>query len=162
MRWTSTSGRPNIASSPISWARRRLPFESRRSPACKSSPRWRTFSPGLTERLMVTIEGAAEPGWRLLESVSSTITTASASGGMGAPVMMRAASPGPRAIRASLPARISSTTLRATPGTESRARTAKPSTEELLKTGRSVVAFTSPARIQPADCSMGTVCDSTG
>ena len=87
-------------------------------------------------------------------SVHSTGTTASAPGGSGAPVMMRAAWPGPTWSRSAWPAATSPTTSR-TAGNSSLApatsatRTAYPSMELLSKGGRETGTVTSSTRTQP-------------
>ena len=85
-------------------------------------------------------------------SLSSTIATASAPAGTGAPVMIRTASPRPRTPSyGGAPAAISPTTFSST-GTAARsaAWTAYPSTAELANGGTSSVATTSAASTRPS------------
>ncbi len=85
------------------------------------------------------------------ESVSSTMTMASAPGGMGAPVMIRAASPGPTGLsRPDIPAATVPTTFRVTGASAtSAARTANPSMAVLAKGGTDSPATASAAVTRP-------------
>ena len=93
------------------------------------------------------------------------MTTPSAPLGMGAPVMMRAACPCARVMSEDDPAGISATTLKVRGDADvalatSFAVTAKPSTDELSKGGRSdemmSAASTRPAQALRADISVST------
>ena len=92
-RWTATPLRPSDASMPSCDGPSASPGASTRSPARTSSPAGRTWSPARGGR-------AEAHAARRRRSTSSCITTASAPAGIGAPVKMRAASPGARAPRA--------------------------------------------------------------
>ena len=103
-RIVRTLGRPTRANKPTSWGRTRLPVRITVSPAVNSRPRGATFVPAATG-----------PGTRTrsvpVTSQRSIMTTASAPAGIGAPVMMRLAVPGPSATVGVRPAVISSTTV---------------------------------------------------
>ncbi len=108
---------------------------------------------------------AGVPAFRLLKSVSSTMMTASTPFGMGAPVMMRAASPCASVMLEDDPAGISATTLKVRGDADvafatSLSMTAKPSTDELSKGGRSdemmSAASTRPAQALREDISVST------
>lgn len=82
------------------------------SPAVASSPARRTFAPAAGATVISTVAGgalsaAAPPS---PSAVCSSGTTASAPLGMGAPVMMRTASPGPIGGSSEEPAATSATT----------------------------------------------------
>ena len=106
-RPTRTRTFPTVASSPIPAGESRPPASRSRVPARTSAPLAVTRSPARTG-------GGAVPGFgqRMnpeLSAVCSTITAASAPSGIGAPVMMAAASPGPTRTRVVWPAAIRST-----------------------------------------------------
>ena len=67
-----------------------VPGSNTTSPASTSPPAARTCSPSLAASTIDPVAGSAR--------VRSTITIASAPSGIGAPVMMRIASPGPTGI----------------------------------------------------------------
>ncbi len=92
-RYMERFATPSIASKPISCARKRVPANNILRPTFMSMPRLRIFSPVWMFLNTLTVCGASVPAFRLLKSVSSTMTTASAPSGIGAPVMMRAACP---------------------------------------------------------------------
>ena len=94
---TVTSVRPTLASTPRWVGRSSVPAGTTTSPTCTSSPAPRTAVPGLTSSVSSTSSG---PAGRL----RSTITTASAPSGIGAPVMIRIASPGPTGRSGAIPA----------------------------------------------------------
>ena len=88
----NTRGRPapSAASSPMVAGSSVAPARHRpAAPAASSEPRATTLSPAATARWMTTVSG--EAGGR---SVCSTITTASAPAGSGAPVMISTQVPG--------------------------------------------------------------------
>jgi hypothetical protein len=100
-------------------------------------------------------------------SVSSTLTMVSAPAGTIAPVMMRAASPGPTGRLGASPAAISAITGRRTgawavAAAMSAARTAYPSMAELSKPGRSTRDATSVAATSPAASLSGTTTGGSG
>src|SRR6059058_5426314 len=103
---TRMRARPSDARRPISAARSSVPFVRMTSPAFKSSPALRTAIPVGVAAAIVTTSFAL--------SVSSTRTTVSAPSGIGAPVMMRIASPGPTARSGNAPAATSPTTRSST------------------------------------------------
>ncbi len=111
-----------------------------------SLPASRIASCGRAARVRRTIPG-------LTSSESSTITTASAPGGIGAPVMIRIASPAFTAIFGSAPAATVST-IRNSTGTSctSFIRTANPSTAEFANHGTFSDATTSCASTRPVIC----------
>ncbi len=98
--------RPSEASMPTSAGRMISPREITFSPRRTSSPARRMFWPCAASTKMAT----RPPSFR----VSSIRTTASAPSGTGAPVMIRAACPGPIGFVGMAPAGISSTTSRRT------------------------------------------------
>ncbi len=119
---TRTVPRPMAASRAICGGPRTVPAARARSPACTSLPRARTCARASAARCTRTsppacsgaalagvIPAAAPPP--VPPSVHSTGTTASAPGGSGAPVMIRAASPGPTVGSSPLPAATSPTTV---------------------------------------------------
>src|SRR5580704_5598357 len=128
------------------------------SPARASDPAATTFSPALTERRTV----ADSP----LRSVYSTITTASAPAGTGAPVMISTASPALTRISLSdsdAPALISPITCkRAGSFFVSAARTAKPSRVDLGNGGKSRSARSSSANASPTASSSDSIAGSVG
>ena len=79
-----------LANMPAEAAPRRVPCERTVSPGFTSSPARRMASPSRTARNICTSSSETL-------SVSSTSTTASAPSGIGAPVMILMASPGPSA-----------------------------------------------------------------
>ena len=115
------------------------------SPARMSSATGRTEAPAVTDLLILTRFGIGC-------SQSSTITTASAPSGIGAPVMMRSASPAPTCHTVPSPA-ASVPMTRNSAGTfaMSLERTAKPSTAVLANGGTFSVATTSRASTSPAE-----------
>jgi hypothetical protein len=116
---TGTETMPTLASTPSAAGRISVPAGNSRSPWWTSSPAWRTASPAATLRPIRTRWPPSS------DSVSSTITTASAPGGNGAPVMMRTARPGSTGIDGGAPAAIvpATSSSTGTPAT-SAARTA--------------------------------------
>ncbi len=86
LRHTGSSARPTDAASPSSWLRRRVPAGKITLPSLMSSPARRIHSPGLGAWRTVTTPSTS--------SHCSCMTTASAPGGISAPVKMRAAVPG--------------------------------------------------------------------
>ena len=93
----------------------------------------------------------------------STITTASAPGGIGAPVMMRSASPAPTLVSVALPAANVPTTRSSTGAPAvSAARTAKPSIAVLAKGGTGSSASTAPAVTHPSASARSTARGSSG
>src|SRR5271169_2196291 len=123
----------------------REPRGTTTSPRRPSAPAGTTFSPALTERLTITV--ASE------DSVYSTMTTASAPLGTGAPVMISTASPAPVVILLSssvAPALMLPTHCRrAGTACTSAARTAYPSRVARGKGGKSRSARKSSARTRP-------------
>src|SRR5579875_2688358 len=137
---TVTRSRPSAASKPSCCGPRAAPAPSAGAPAATSSPARRTHSPVRAGRWIAT---RASP-----RSVSSSGMTASAPAGIGAPVMIRIASPGPIPERAFAPAATSPITCRCTGDSPlasrvSIARTAYPSIAELSKpgSGKSALMF---------------------
>ena len=114
---------PTDAASPMEAGVRRVPADNSKSSALHSDPRGTTFSPDVTGRWTSTLSP--------FRCVYSTITTASAPAGTGAPVMISTASCDPTCnadSAAEAPARISPTTFSATGVfATSAARTANPS-----------------------------------
>ena len=102
--WASTSVTPIPASTPRWPGVITSPGENTGSPTRRSSPATRTASPADTSAPSAT----RAPSSRRV--VCSTITTASAPSGIGAPVKMRMASPGCSARSAGWPAATSATT----------------------------------------------------
>src|SRR5690606_6856138 len=96
-------------------------------------------------------------------SVSSTGTTVSAPAGIGPPVMMRTAWPGPTARRSSAPAATSAITGSVT-GTSamSLARTAYPAMAGLANGGSGTGEVTSSARVAPSACSRSSSSGASG
>ena len=99
--WARTAVTPTDPSTPISAGPRRRPAWTTTAPALMSPPAGRTFSPEsarsstATSRRSVLLVRGSVPRWpQSVRSVSSKGTTASAPAGTGAPVMIRAASPG--------------------------------------------------------------------
>src|SRR5438552_1346149 len=139
---TCTFDRPTDASRPISAGRSTVPASRIVSPLRRSSPACRTESPFGVGAVIVTTS--------LALSLSSTRTTVSAPSGIGAPVMMRIASPGPTSRSGNSPAATSLTT-RSSTGADatSSPRTAYPSIAELRKGGTSRSAATSSASTSP-------------
>ena len=141
------------------------PRSTTTSPAHASSPAARTFAPGFAGAENATVE----PG---LPSPASTatisyFTTASASSGSGAPVMMRTHSPGAMAPENTSPAPISAMTLSATGASSvapaiSSARRAKPSMAECAKGAMSMSLVRSAAATRPTTSSRGTSSDPSG
>src|SRR5690606_22985720 len=155
--WARTSPTPSDASTPMRAGVSSSPGPNSRSPGRRSSPGARTWSPG---RASTSIRTARPPSSR---SVRSTMTTASAPSGSGAPVKMRTASPGPSGRSAGCPAATSATTGSTTGAPAvSAARTAYPSIAVLAKGGTASVATTSPARTSPAAAASGTVRGGSG
>ena len=99
---TSTRSWPTAASRAICCGPSVAPGPSASAPAARSSPARRTHSP---VRTLVRIATRATP-----PSVSSSGTTASAPGGIGAPVMIRMHRPGPMPDTERVPATTSPTT----------------------------------------------------
>ena len=99
---------PNPASTPTWAGCRTSPGSKTILPTSRSSPARRTWLPTGTLTSATT--------WPPPSSarVRSTMITASAPGGMGAPVMIRTAWPGPTATSGALPAANVSTTSRVT------------------------------------------------
>ena len=125
-----------------------LPAPSSSAPAARSEPASRTYSPTSRVRRIVT----ASPS----TVVSSTGTTASAPGGIGAPVMIRVAVPGASAGGSPGAAATSPTIGRATgAAATSAARTAKPSIWELRNGGRSMALRMASAVALPCASSSG-------
>ncbi|MEZ4718905.1 MAG: hypothetical protein R2851_22875 [Caldilineaceae bacterium] len=95
MESSATNGRPQtdawatptVASNPISAGPSRSPLRSTTSPSATSTPTGRMSWPGLAAARMCTRSSSRG-------SVSSTMTTASAPSGTGAPVVMYATWPG--------------------------------------------------------------------
>jgi hypothetical protein len=102
--WARTSATPSDASTPTRAGVISSPAVSTTSPGFRSSPAALRWVPGSTATSMRT---ARPPSSRV---VRSTITTASAPSGSGAPVKMRMASPAPSARVAGCPAATSCTT----------------------------------------------------
>ena len=92
-----------LASTPTIAGVTTVPAANSRSPGCTSSPAGAPRRPTSTD---VAIRTRSSPS----RSVSSTMTTASAPAGIGAPVMIRIASPGCSTRSVAAPAAISSTT----------------------------------------------------
>ncbi len=114
---TFTVARPIAASRPSWVGPSRVPASSTRAPAAMSLPRRRMWAASATGRRTRTsssstgavIASAARPV-PVPPSVHSTGATASAPGGIGAPVMIRAAWPGPTLGSTPAPAAMSPTT----------------------------------------------------
>ena len=106
LRRTISQGTFMAAAIPISRAVKTLPAWSKTSPVLKSRPAGRTNLPLAPASRTVTVSPLA--------SVSSWMTIVSAPLGTGAPVKMRAASPGPTLPWNPLPAADSPTTFRST------------------------------------------------
>jgi hypothetical protein len=154
-RTTLTFERPIDASTPISACRSQVPRGRTTSPRRRSSPACRTATPCGVAALIATV---SEP-----LSVSSTRTTVSAPSGIGAPVMMRIASPGPTARPGTEPAATAPTTRRRAPACATSApRTAYPSIAELRNGGTSRSAAASSVRTAPRASSSPTSVDSSG
>ena len=116
-------------------------------------------------------EGVARPNGAIdadhapssIRSVSSTMTTASAPSGIGAPVMMRIASPRPTGTSAAAPAATVATTGSSTGASVvSSARTAYPSTALFTNGGTSSSACRSSAVTQPSASTSGRVTGGNG
>jgi len=125
-------------------------------PAAMSSPAARTLTPtatGLRTSTLVAVAApmASRPDRPSQASVSSTITTASAPGGSGAPVRIRTASPGPTGGSGGDPAGMVPTTVKVTgAAATSAARTAKPSTAVLANGGTDSSAVTATEVTHPS------------
>ena len=157
-RRSGTVAYPIDDAAPVASGPHTVPALSTMSPSATSPPRRRTCWPSeTTSRTSTSAGSGASPiGW----SVSSTGTMASAPGGSGAPVMMRAHSPSPTSGADEAPAGMSPTTRSRTPGARSAARTANPSIAELSKGGTAKRARRSSANTWPTPSPMGT--SSTG
>ena len=156
--WTRTSVTPADASSPRSWARSGRPAPSSSPPARASSSARTTPSPGATGRMTSIVPGIAS-------CVYSTMTTASAPSGIMPPVGIAIAPPGGPRDRGARPistAPMTSSGLGSPSEAPyvSAARTAKPSTVERAKPGRSCGATTGSAGTRPWASASATV--STG
>ena len=136
------------------WAgRTTVPAEKASAPASRSPPAARTWSPGLAS---CSTRTASSPSRR----VRSTMTIASAPSGIGAPVMIRIASPGPTATVGAWPAGRSPTTRSRTgaPGAAadvSAARTAYPSIAVFANGGTDSEVTTSSASTRPSASRLG-------
>ena len=114
-RWTAISPTPAAASEETRASVSGSPAAAIRSPAWTSSPRKRTCVPGSSTRVARTLPP--------LSSASSDCRTASAPGGIGAPVVMPTAVPGSSVCVGASPAAISPA-RRSSPPPVSAARTA--------------------------------------
>ncbi len=150
--WATTSYAPMPASTPRRAADTAVPASSTSSPSVTSSPGRRTWLPALTAASTTTRSAGPSAG-----RVSSTFTTASAPGGMGAPVMIRAAWPGPTLRSPASPAATVPTTSSSTGAPAvSVATTAKPSMAVLANAGTASADVTGSARIRPSASPSGT------
>jgi hypothetical protein len=102
--WARTSATPSEASTPTRPGVISSPADSTTSPGLRSSPTSLRWVPASTAASMRTDLPLSS------RSVRSTMTTASAPSGSGAPVKMRIASPGPSGRVAGCPAATSATT----------------------------------------------------
>ena len=126
--WTRTCSTPMLDSTPTCAGPSDVPAEKTSSPARISLPASRMNVPGATASSTTTIEPSDST------RVCSTMHTASAPGGNGAPVMMRTDSPTEIDVFALSPAMTVSTTRRRAGGRAvSAARTAYPSMDEIRK-----------------------------
>jgi hypothetical protein len=142
------------ASIPISLAPSTTPAGSTSSPRRALSPDARTFSPAWGASMRVTVAVSSR--------TSSMGMTASAPSGIGAPVMIRTASPAPGDGRSTAPAAISPTTRKVAPGPTSSERTANPSIAELANGGMSPGARTSAASTVPRASSRALLVGGSG
>ena len=104
--WTRSCSTPMLESTPMWAAPRYVPGEKTSSPARISPPAFRTNVPGSTDSSTTTIDPPDST------RVRSTMHTASAPGGSGAPVMIRTDSPADTNVFASSPAITLPTTRR--------------------------------------------------
>ena len=156
----STESRPSEAATPISAARMTVPRFRTNSPASMSSPAGRTLSPASASVLTEISFRGLPSRLRSDSSVSSNGTTASASSGTGAPVIIRIAPPGGTGRSGNSPAATAPTTgnktgLEAEAGATSAERTAYPSMAELASGGMSNGALRSSSSTRPSDSSRG-------
>ena len=126
--WTRSCSTPTLESTPTWAAPRDVPGEKTSSPAWMSLPAFRVNVPGSTDSSTTTIDPPDS------SRVRSTMHTASAPGGNGAPVMMRTDSPVDTKVVAFSPAITVPITRRLAGGLAvSAARTAYPSMDEIRK-----------------------------
>ena len=138
-----------LASTPAPAAFNTVPLANTASPARTSSATGRTAVPLSTLRRTVT--------WSPTVSQSSTITTASAPVGIGAPVMMRRACPASTCHSVPSPAANVPMTRKVVGAAATSAdRTAKPSTAVFANGGTFSLATTSAANTRPAAASHDT------
>ena len=148
---TSSAWMPRLASTPMWAGPSCVPGVKTSAPAAMSSPGSRTFVPGLTDSSMST---ASAPSSAL---VRSTMHTASAPGGISAPVIIRIASPCERGAFGPSPAATVPVTRRRTGAVAtSAAFTAYPSIAALAKRGTGSVACTVSAVTYPSALPIAT------
>src|SRR5438034_3398918 len=157
--WHGTSLTSRLASTPRCAGVSSVPASNTRCPTSRSPPAGRTWSPTCAACRMSTL--APE------DCVRSTITTASAPAGIGAPVMMRIASPGPTATAGATPAASSPTTCSVAgawwgASAVSAARTAYPSIAVFANGGTISAAMTSRASTSPRASASATGRGSSG
>ncbi len=153
---TCTPVAPMLANTPRWAGVRAVPAPNTSSPACRSSPARRTWLPGSTA---ISTRTPSSP----TAAVRSTITTASAPGGIGAPVMIRTASPAPTARVGATPAGSVSTTARSTGApTVSIERTANPSMAVLSNGGTASGALIGSRSTRPSASPTGTTAVGVG
>lgn len=104
---TRTSRTPALMRTPRCAGESALPARTQTSPALTSAPASRTFSPGCKATLISTPSVSTS-------RVRSTMQTASAPGGIGAPVMTRWAAPSGRSRDSASPAYVVPETCRVT------------------------------------------------
>ncbi|MDF2665755.1 MAG: hypothetical protein K0R81_1605 [Microbacterium sp.] len=157
-RDTDTVPTPAAAIAPRRAAVSRTPAATTSSPSRTSEPRRRIWAPG-PRGAASTVTSPRPP--ESPRSVSSNGTTAVASVGTGAPVMMRAASPASILGSRSVPAGRSATT-RSVAGRAPSSRTAKPSIAELSNPGTSTLARTGCRSTRPSADPTARVSGATG
>ena len=170
-RYVGTSVMPQLARKPTPAVPTTSPRPTTTSPARASSPASRTFArTSAGARNATRLPGLPSPD---TASTTSYFTTASASVGSGAPVMMRTHWPAPMTPSNTSPAATSAMTSSSTgdsgdASASSDARTANPSMAEWANGAMSMSLARSAAATRPTAPSTGTVstgsgrtCDST-
>ena len=159
-RCVGTSTTPQPAKNPTPAEPITSPASTTTSPALASSPASRTLLRSFTGAVNATrLPGLPSP---VTTSTISYFTTASASSGTGAPVMMRTHWPSPMEPSYTSPAATSamtsiSTGASALAAASSAARTAKPSMAECANGAMSMSLRRSSAATRPTASSTGTV-----